>query len=319
MRFSIGMVNMGNQYADDPQMQQKIRAYKVVIYLFIKYHIFWYMLSINVNFIESSLYNTKFYSIYRQKNLWMYTIVVFNKKQKQGGNNTVRDVLREEKKFLLNQAEALKLRNYLSNVVHTDSHNGPDGYQVRSLYFDSLSNRDFQEKEDGLELRRKFRLRVYSPDADFALFEMKQKQGPYQRKRSLRLSRREAQALIEGDYSVLLNSGSEFGQECYSIMEMWAYRPKTVVEYDRFAFIAPENSIRITFDSGIRANEINFNLFDRNLVLNSVMSPFAVVLEVKYNGFLLSYIKHMLLPVQKSELSVSKYCMARQIGCDYRF
>ena len=129
----------------------------------------------------------------------------------------------------------------------------------------------------------------------------------------------EAQALIEGDYSVLLNSGSEFGQECYSIMEMWAYRPKTVVEYDRFAFIAPENSIRITFDSGIRANEVNFNMFDRNLVLNSVMSPFATVLEVKYNGFLLSYIKHMLLPVQKSELSVSKYCMARQIGCDYRF
>ena len=162
-------------------------------------------------------------------------------------------------------------------------------------------------------------MRVYSPDADFALFEMKQKQGPYQRKRSLRFSRREAQALIEGDYSVLLNSGSEFGQECYSIMEVWAYRPKTVVEYDRFAFIAPENSIRITFDSGIRANEVNFNIFDRNLVLNSVMSPFAVVLEVKYNGFLLSYIKHMLLPVQKSELSVSKYCMARQIGCDYRF
>ena len=73
----------------------------------------------------------------------------------------MRDVLREEKKFLLNQAEALKLRNYLSNVVHTDSHNGPNGYPVRSLYFDSLSNRDFQEKEDGLELRRKFRLRVY--------------------------------------------------------------------------------------------------------------------------------------------------------------
>ena len=58
----------------------------------------------------------------------------------------MRDVLREEKKFLLNQAEALKLRNYLSNVVHTDLHNGSDGYQVRSLYFDSLSNRDFQEK-----------------------------------------------------------------------------------------------------------------------------------------------------------------------------
>ena len=195
----------------------------------------------------------------------------------------------------------------MSNVVHPDSHNGPNGYPVRSLYFDSLSNRDFQEKEDGLELRRKFRLRVYSPDADFALFEMKQKQGPYQRKRSLRLSRREAQALVEGDYSVLLNSGSEFGQECHSIMEMWAYRPKTVVEYDRFAFIAPENSIRITFDSGIRANEVNFNMFDRNLVLNSVMSPFATVLEVKYNGFLLSYIKHMVIQYEDGSFISVKY------------
>ena len=35
------------------------------------------------------------------------------------------------------------------------------------------------------------------------------------------------------------------------------------------------------------------------------------------NGFLLSYIKDMLLPVQKSEISVSKYCMARQVGCSY--
>lgn len=92
----------------------------------------------------------------------------------------MRDVLREEKKFLLNQAEALSLRAYLATVLHPDKHNGADGYPVRSLYFDSLYNRDFQEKEDGIELRRKLRLRVYSPYSDFALFEMKQKQGPYQ-------------------------------------------------------------------------------------------------------------------------------------------
>lgn len=231
----------------------------------------------------------------------------------------MRDVLREEKKFLLNQAEALALREHMRCVVHADKHNGADGYPVRSLYFDSIDERDFQEKENGVELRRKLRLRVYSPEADFALFEMKQKQGPYQRKRSLRLSRAEAQALIGGDQSVLLRSGSDFGKECYTMMQTWAYRPKTVVEYDRFAFISAENSIRITFDSGIRANECCFDVFDPQLALNSVLSPFAVVLEVKYNGFLLSYIKDMLLPVQQSELSVSKYCMARQVGCKYQF
>ena len=231
----------------------------------------------------------------------------------------MRDVLREEKKFLIHQAEALRLRSHLATALDVDPHNGADGYCVRSLNFDTLRDRDFQEKEDGVELRRKLRLRVYSPRADFALFEMKQKQGQYQRKRSLRLSREEAPALIAGDQSVLLRSGSTFGAECYTMMQMYLYRPKTIVEYDRFAFIAPENSIRITFDSAIRANETNFNVFDEHLILNQVMPPFGVVLEVKFNGFLLSYIKDMLLPVQKSELSVSKYCMARQVGCNYQF
>ena len=89
----------------------------------------------------------------------------------------MRDVLREEKKFLLHQAEALHLRSHLAAVLNGDPHNGADGYCVRSLYFDTLRDRDVQEKEDGVELRRKLRLRVYSPRADFALFEMKQKQG----------------------------------------------------------------------------------------------------------------------------------------------
>ena len=148
-------------------------------------------------------------------------------------------------------------------------------------------------------------------------FEMKQKQGQYQRKRSLRLSRAEAQALIAGDQSVLLRGGGDFGAECYAMMQMHLYRPKAIVEYDRFAFIAPENSTRITFDSAIRASETNFDVFDEHLMTVPVMQPSGVVLEVKFNGFLLSYIKDMLLPVQKSELSVSKYCMARQVGCNY--
>ena len=82
----------------------------------------------------------------------------------------MRDVLREEKKFLLHQAEALHLRSHLAAVLNGDPHNGADGYCVRSLYFDTLRDRDVQEKEDGVELRRKLRLRVYSPRADFALF-----------------------------------------------------------------------------------------------------------------------------------------------------
>ena len=40
-----------------------------------------------------------------------------------------------------------------------------------------------------------------------------------------------------------------------------------------------------------------------------------MVLEVKYNGFLLSYIKDLLHQVYRPELSISKYCMARRLTC----
>lgn len=79
-------------------------------------------------------------------------------------------------------------------------------------------------------------------------------------------------------------------------------------------FIARENNIRITFDHQIEATEANFDLFDPKLLMHPVMGQGLAVLEVKYNGFLLSYIKDMLNGINKSELSVSKYCIARQIS-----
>ena len=83
---------------------------------------------------------------------------------------------------------------------------------IRSLYFDTPDDQDFQDKVDGLELRRKLRLRTYSPQSDFAMLEMKQKQGPYQRKRSLRLAREDAQRLCRGDYRPLQKMADPFGR-----------------------------------------------------------------------------------------------------------
>ena len=111
------------------------------------------------------------------------------------------EVLRQEKKYAVNIADGAVLRRHLEPVMHADAHNGPQGYGIRSLYFDTPDDQDFQDKIDGLELRRKIRLRTYSPRSDFAMLEMKQKEGPYQRKRSLRLSREDAQRLCRGGLS----------------------------------------------------------------------------------------------------------------------
>ncbi len=141
------------------------------------------------------------------------------------------------------------------------THNGPLGYSIRSLYFDSWNDGDFFGKVDGLELRRKIRLRIYSPSAKTAKLEMKQKEGPYQKKRSLTMGREDAQALIQGKYEVPLNYEEPFAAECYGLMQMEQYRPRTIVEYRRKAFIAKENRIRITLDRDIIATESCINSF----------------------------------------------------------
>ena len=95
-------------------------------------------------------------------------------------------------------------------------------------------------------------------------------------------------------------------------MQTRVYRPKTIVQYNRKAFIAKENRIRLTFDHNIVSTESSFDLFSESLNMSPVLDPYEVVLEVKFNGFLLSYIRGLINNVDKSELSVSKYVLARQ-------
>jgi len=229
------------------------------------------------------------------------------------------EVLRQEKKYLIDTEQYYHLSRRFSNFLAEDGHSRGDGYLVRSLYFDSIDDRDFEQKIDGVDLRKKIRLRNYGPGSTSAKLEMKQKQGILQKKRSLSLSREQSRRLIKGDYSVLLEGGSDFGKECFGLMHMQCYRPKAVVSYTRKVFVANENEIRITFDHHIKGSETNFDIFSEDLIENMLFDPYLVVLEVKFNGFLLSYIKDIINGVNASELAVSKYCLGRTIGKQYIF
>lgn len=229
------------------------------------------------------------------------------------------EVLRQEKKFLINLEQYYKYSNDLGNILELDRHSDGEGYVIRSLYFDTIDDKDFEDKEDGVELRRKIRLRNYGPDTDFAVLEMKQKEGAMQKKRSLTMSREDSERLIEGDYSVLLKYKESFAAECYALMNMLCYRPKAVITYNRKAFVAKENRIRITFDHHIRGTECRFDIFAGDLQEPPILDVYLAVLEVKYNGFLLNYIKDMLNECDKSELSISKYCLGRAISKHYNF
>lgn len=223
-------------------------------------------------------------------------------------------VLRREEKYAIKSNEALLFSKKFEQIMYKDSFSNDGSYTVRSLYFDTIDDKDFFDKINEQYLRRKIRLRIYDPNDKVVKLELKQKQGVFQKKRSLEITREDALQLIDGNNSVLLNYNNEFADEIYSIMSMECYKPKTIIEYRRKAFMAKENNIRLTFDSDIRANESSFDLFSEDLSLNPISDSNYVIFEVKYNRFMLSYIADIIESIDKRSVSSSKYCMGRSIG-----
>lgn len=223
------------------------------------------------------------------------------------------DVSRKEIKYIVSPCEISGLKRRLEPFMKSDSHNGKAGYRVRSLYFDTPFDTDYEEKAGGYHERRKIRLRIYDPEEGTVKLELKEKRGSVQRKRSLILSREEGERMIRGQYGFLQSRDEELALQFYTLMMRKCYRPKCVVEYDRFAYYLEHNNTRITFDTKLRSGEGNYNIFDRNLILYPVGSTMENTLEVKYSGFLFTYIKNELDCCGKMPVSASKYCRARMI------
>lgn len=56
------------------------------------------------------------------------------------------EITRKERKFLITSEQMYRDTHVLSQVLREDPHNCGDGYMIRSLYFDTLDDRDFHEK-----------------------------------------------------------------------------------------------------------------------------------------------------------------------------
>lgn len=228
-------------------------------------------------------------------------------------------VYRKEVKYVMYAHEFAAMRQTLNALLYRDNHGGDFGYVVRSLYFDSYNDHDYYDTVDGLENKSKIRIRTYKPGTLIKL-EQKQKQGFDSRKFSLILSQEEARKMQQGDYDFLTARPEEAARQIYLQLIQGAYQPKTLVEYDREAYVFPAGDVRITFDTGARATASGWDIFDPNPPFTPLIPSGTGVLEVKYTGFLPSFIKAI---IESGRLSTanSKYVQARefyQIGGDMR-
>lgn len=231
-------------------------------------------------------------------------------------DGSVLRVKRNEFKHMISYEDAVKLQKRLSCLLSLDEFSQDGSYRVKSLYFDSINNVDFVSKINGEDIKKKIRLRIYDEDAEIAKLELKAKEGIYQEKTSVLLSRQDAKAVCGGDFSILLHDPGEEALRLYTKLVLGCYAPAAIIEYDRLAFMYPEYNTRITFDSYVRSSELNLDLYDRNIAMTPILTD-AVILEVKYNDKLLGFISETLRHFQLTNIAASKYCTGRKIFLDY--
>ena len=108
---------------------------------------------------------------------------------------------RHELKYLINLPDYAMLRSRLPVSVKRDAHAGENGeYMIRSLYFDDYWNTAYEEKDEGVLTRHKYRIRVYNCSDSRILLERKNKYGPYIWKQSAEMTRRQVEGVLEGRY-----------------------------------------------------------------------------------------------------------------------
>lgn len=222
---------------------------------------------------------------------------------------------RNELKFELSDFDLVRIKYRLASLMHPDSHQGPDGYLIRSLYFDDLYGSCMDEKENGVAYREKYRIRIYDNNPDFIRLEKKTKYADMTKKTQQPLRLQEYESLLSGDtdklHEILCGNKGGLLEEFVRKLLYKKFLPKCIVEYERFAFVEGVGNVRITFDRNIAGSSQTGGLFDDSLVTIPVMPQNHHILEIKYDELLPHYILQALDLGNLRRQSFSKYYMTR--------
>lgn len=217
--------------------------------------------------------------------------------------------MRHELKYVISPVQYHLLKTRLVPFLQVDQYAGADGnYFVRSIYFDTDDYKAFQEKETGIDSRRKYRLRFYNGNAEECNLECKIKKGTRVDKTLTPIYTWAAEDLLTGNVVM----GEQVPNGPYGelmLLEMNEhFRPVVTVDYLREAYVYPASNVRITFDKEISAGRVE-GCLERKRGLANVLPPGHMVLEVKYDEYLPEHISRLIASVRPVQTAASKYVM----------
>ena len=197
--------------------------------------------------------------------------------------------------------------------MESDPHAVDGKYLIRSLYFDNLDDKALREKIDGVNMREKFRIRMYNRDPSLIRLEKKSKRNGLGIKFSANLSVEETEKITKGRLDWMLTSDQPLMQELYCKIQYQGMRPKTIVDYTREPFVFRPGNVRVTLDYDIRTG-MNCTDFLNPEAITIPAGDAPILMEVKWDAFLPSIIRDIVSLPDRRVSSFSKYAQCRVYG-----
>ena len=220
---------------------------------------------------------------------------------------------RHECKYLISAADAQLLKLRLKHIMEIDSHAGPTGrYTIRSLYFDDLAHSAYYEKTDGINIRSKFRIRIYNYSLHSIKLEKKEKLGNLTRKTAQTITKDQAHSLNWDPRPELVGDGCLMDELAINI-RCRHVRPMVLVDYDRTPFICRDGNTRITLDENLRTRPFCADLAASSAAMIPVLENGQVILEVKFDDFLPGYLADALRDIPKANMAISKFALCMNL------
>ena len=218
--------------------------------------------------------------------------------------------LRHEWKHEINYMDMLVIRSRMRAITTPDSHAVDGKYFIRSLYFDTLSDKALREKLDGVDNRKKFRIRYYNNDLSFIRLEKKSKWNNLGTKEMVRLSTMQAQDIADGNIDWMVNHPVPLIHELYVEMKETGLRAKTIVDYTREPFVFPAGNVRVTLDYDIRTGLCSTDFLNPDTPTVPIVDN-PIILEVKWDHFLPDIIRDAVHLENRRAAAFSKYAACR--------
>ena len=232
--------------------------------------------------------------------------------------------LRHELKYIISYRDYYELSTRALDFMRHDDHGDNGRYFIRSLYLDDVLLSDYNQKMDGWSRRRKYRIRIYDLSGEIIKFEIKDKFDSCISKVSDTITLDEYDSIVCGDFDfvsdIIFSNSDEGGRKAlrmaYVDNAMKILTPQVVVDYDREVFICDEGNVRMTFDMNLRAGQGTGDIFDRHLPTVPAYDSGKMILEVKYDDYLPSFIRRLLrskkLSLWQSAESKYSFCCVAQ-------